>query len=237
MTFPVIYRKSMRNFGIAIGIVAAGALILQLIGVLLQAFSGGGVEMASFFDGFFDTLLPAAYIIWTVLYLCSSYRDYKLGMQNGQTRRRIWVSELASLVTTSVLIWLLQLIMTLVRSHGNLAAYYHMDSFAAGLGSNMNQLLWMFMWITMIFAIGGGFALLPRKWKIVVAIALPTLFIFLMVQLAQMLVHLNPSRATLNTLANIFNWQGTAYIAAFIFIIIMVALSYLFTMRMQLRRD
>lgn len=222
-SLPIIYRKSLQRFGIATGIAIAVMTAFDLIGILFELVVGGHPGLGMFKD-WYNSSLWLAYFVWAVLYLISSYSDFKLGAQNGQTRRRIWGSELASILTTTIALWILSTIEYAMNGH-------------LVWSSRFETLTLLLVTISFIFAIGSGFALLPRKWKIVVAIALPTLAIFLMVQLVRLLVHLNPSPESWQVIANIFTWQGTAYLLALIFILVMFLLSYVFTMRMQLRRD
>lgn len=221
---PVIYRKSLQRFGVATGLGVLIMTLLSLLGIIFQLLVGSQIHLDGSFMSWYSTSLGIAYFVWAVLYLTSSYSDFKLGAQSGQTRLRVWFSELASIVTTTLALWILSSLSLAVSGH-------------LVLNSRLAMLTVLFAIISFIFAIGSGFALLPRKWKIVVAIALPTLAIFLMVQLVRILVHLNPSQATMQVLGNIFTWPGTAYLIGWLFILIMFALSYVFTMRMQLRRD
>lgn len=221
----VIYRQSLRRFFVSVGIVALTFAILQLLSVLMTGFTDGWrfVRLNDIVSGWFAGTWSVAVLIYGFLYLAFSYSDFKLGMQSGQTRQRIWLSEIASLATTTLLMWLVWEL----TAHGSFS-----------WGSAFSALLMIVCMMTMVFAIGSGFALLPRKWKIVVAIALPTIFVFLMIQLAQLMIkYFQPGHNTLVTLANIASWQGTWIIFGLLWSAVMIGLSYVFTMHMQLRRD
>lgn len=222
---PVIYRESVRRFFVSVGIAALTFAVLQIISTLITGFADGWqfVRMSDVVSSWLSGTCTVAVLIYGVMYLSFSYRDFKLGMQSGQTRQRIWLGEIASLATTTLFIWL----MWECFSHGSF-------TWASFFGS----LLMIICLITPVFAIGSGFALLPRKWKIVVAIALPTVCIFLLIQLVKMTAtYWRPSQNVLQTLVNIVSWPGSWVIFGILWSAIMIALSYVFTMHLQLRRD
>lgn len=222
---PVIYRQSLRRFFVSVGIAALTFAVLQLISTLITGFGDGWqfVRLGDTVSSWLSGTGTVVVLIYGVMYLSFSYRDFKLGMQSGQTRQRIWLGEVASLATTTVFIWL----MWECLSQGS----FTWTNF-------FGSLLMIICLITPVFAIGSGFALLPRKWKIVVAIALPTLCMFLLIQLIKIMVtYWRPSQNMLETLGNIVSWPGSWVICGLLWSAIMLALSYVFTMHLQLRRD
>lgn len=220
---PMVYRQSMRAYFIVFGIALATVFGLQLLSLI---FAGSHIDLNinDFINAFSGQFIAIAFGIYGLFYLVVPYREFKLGIQNGQTRWQIWLSDLLGIVTITLITFIIWLIS--VR-------FQHQDWLTIA-----GTLLMMLDGITFSYAIGSGFGLLPRKWKIIVAIALPTIFIFILIQIIRLMVNLwHPSEATLNTLANIFNWQGSWALFGLLWLAIMLGISYLFTMHQQLRRD
>ena len=220
---PMVYRQSMRSYYIVFGIALATVFGLQLLSLI---FAGSHIDLNinDFIDAFSGQFIAIAFGIYGLFYLVVPYREFKLGIQNGQTRWQIWLSDLLGIVTITLITFIIWLIN--VR-------FQHQDWLTIA-----GTLLMMLDGITFSYAIGSGFGLLPRKWKIIVAIALPTIFILALIQIIRLMVNLwHPSEATLNTLANIFNWQGSWALFGLLWLAIMLGISYLFTMHQQLRRD
>ncbi|WP_040456206.1 hypothetical protein [Limosilactobacillus coleohominis] len=220
---PMVYRQSMRSYFIVFGIALATVFGLQLLSLI---FAGSHIDLNinNFIDAFSGQLIGIAFGIYGLFYLVIPYREFKLGIQNGQTRWQIWLSDLLGIATITLITFIIWLISV---------GFQHQDWLTI-----TGMLLLMLDGITFSYAIGSGFGLLPRKWKIIVAIALPTIFIFVLIQIIRLMVNLwHPSEATLNTLANIFNWQGSWALFGLLWLAIMLGISYLFTMHQQLRRD
>lgn len=227
MKLPLIYRKSMRSYFSALGIIILTIIGLQILGILIGLITGdgfSGITVSTMWHGVFDPFFGIADVLLAFYYLVVPYSEFKLGMQNGQTRWQIWVSQVCGVITITLLAWVFWLI----------ATGFHYTSFASIVG----MLLLIFDGTMFSYALGSGFALLPRMWKIIVGIAVPTILLILMVQVVKLLIDFwRPSTSTLNTLANIFNWQGSWFLIGFLWLAIMLSLSYLFTMHQQLRRD
>ncbi len=220
---PMVYRQSMRSYFIVFGIALATVFGLQLLS-LIFAGSHINLNINDFIDAFSGQFIAIAFGIYGLFYLVVPYREFKLGIQNGQTRWQIWLSDLLGIVTITLITFIIWLISV---------GFQHQDWLTI-----TGMLLLMLDGITFSYAIGSGFGLLPRKWKIIVAIALPTIFIFILIQIIRLMVNLwHPSEATMNTLANIFNWQGSWALFGLLWLAIMLGISYLFTMHQQLRRD
>ncbi len=220
---PMVYRQSMRSYFIVFGIALATVFGLQLLSLI---FAGSHIDLNinDFIDAFSGQFIGIAFGIYGIFYLVVPYREFKLGIQNGQTRWQIWLSDLLGIATITLITFIIWLICV---------GFQHQDWLTI-----TGMLLLMLDGITFSYAIGSGFGLLPRKWKIIVAIALPTIFIFVLIQIIRLMVNLwHPSEATLNTLANIFNWQGSWALFGLLWLAIMLGISYLFTMHQQLRRD
>lgn len=220
---PMVYRQSMRSYFIVFGIALATVFGLQLLSLI---FAGSHIDLNinDFINAFSGQFIAIAFGIYGLFYLVVPYREFKLGIQNGQTRWQIWLSDLLGIVTITLITFIIWLISV---------GFQHQDWLTIA-----GTLLMMLDGITFSYAIGSGFGLLPRKWKIIVAIALPTIFIFILIQIIRLMVNLwHPSEATLNTLANIFNWQGSWALFGLLWLAIMLGISYLFTMHQELRRD
>lgn len=227
MKLPLVYKKSMRSYFSALGIILATIVGLNILSILLDLFRGhgfSGLTLFTLWHGIYDPFVSCAFILFSLYYLVVPYSEFKLGMQNGQSRWQIWLSQIGGMVTITLLAWLFWMLST---------AFHNLDWI-----SSFGTLLMMFDGGAFIYALGSGFALLSKKWKIIVGIAVPTIFVILMVQIIKLLVNFwNPSTATLNTLANIFNWQGSWALFGLLWLAIMLGISYLFTMHQQLRRD
>lgn len=220
---PMVYRQSMRSYFIVFGIALATVFGLQLLSLI---FAGSHIDLNinDFINAFSGQFIAIAFGIYGLFYLVVPYREFKLGIQNGQTRWQIWLSDLLGIATITLITFIIWLISV---------GFQHQDWLTIA-----GTLLMMLDGITFSYAIGSGFGLLPRKWKIIVAIALPTIFIFVLIQIIRLMVNLwHLSEATLNTLANIFNWQGSWALFGLLWLAIMLGISYLFTMHQQLRRD
>ena len=226
MQLPLIYKKSMQRYFYALGIILITVIGFNILGSLLSLLSGGGIgwSFSSLYHGITDPFFGCSFILMGVYYLVVPYSEFKIGIQNGQSRWQIWVSQIGGVVTISFVAWLIYLIGT---------GFQHL-SFLSVFGI----LLLILDSVTFSYALGSGFALLPRLWKIIVGIALPTIFLIIMVQIIRFMVSFwHPSTATLNTLAGIFNWQGSWALFGLLWLAIMLGISYLFTMHQQLRRD
>lgn len=222
---PMIYRKSMRTYFYILGIIAITVLAFQLIGLIFSAMGDGlSGALPNFGTEFINFFFPAGWALLFLYYLIVPYREFKLGLQNGQTRRQIWLSQLSGIITITVVGWFMYLSMTKFRF--------------ITVKSSLAILFTFLLGVMTTYAIGSGFALLPRKWKVVVGIAGPTILVIILVQIVKVLVNYwRPSTATLKNLATIFNSTASWVICGFIWLAIMAGLSYLFTMHQQLRRD
>lgn len=222
---PMIYRKSMRTYFYVLGIIAATVLVIQIIGLLFSAMGGGlGDALPKFATNFANSFIPVSFALLYLYYLIVPYREFKLGLQNGQTRRQIWISQILGIITITIVGWLLFLIIS--------------GPHPMTIKSSLGTLLGFFNGVMTTYAIGSGFALLSRKWKVIVGIAGPTILAIIMVQLAKVMVsYWHPSTATLQNLASIFNSPASWVFLALIWLALMAGLSYCFTMHQQLRRD
>lgn len=227
MRLPFTYRKSMRSYFYTLGIILITIIGLQILRTLLRLLSGhgfSGVSISSLRSDVFGPFVAVECVLLSFYYLVVPYREFKLGIQNGQTRRQIWLSQVMGLVTITLLGWLLWLLST--------------DFHSLSTTSTFGMLLVLFTGTTFTYALGSGFALLPRMWKIIVGIAVPTIWVIIMAQVVKLLVKFwRPTTATLDTLANLVNSQGILFLLGIIWVAIMLGISYLFTMRLQLRRD
>lgn len=227
MQLPLIYKKSMKRYFYALGIILITILGFNILGELLGLLSGNGLSgltLLSFYHGVADPFLSCSFVLMGVYYLVEPYSEFKIGIQNGQSRWQIWVSQIYGVISISIFSWLIYLVGT---------GFQHLN-----VATAFGILLLIIDIVVFSYAIGSGFALLSRLWKIIVGIALPTILLILMVQIIRLMVNFwHPSAATLNTLAGIFNWHGSWILFGLLWLAIMLGCSYLFTMYQQLRRD
>ena len=150
---PMVYRQSMRSYFIVFGIALATVFGLQLLSLI---FAGSHIDLNinDFINAFSGQFIAIAFGIYGLFYLVVPYREFKLGIQNGQTRWQIWLSDLLGIVTITLITFIIWLISV---------GFQHQDWLTIA-----GTLLMMLDGITFSYAIGSGFGLLPRKWKIIV---------------------------------------------------------------------
>ena len=179
------------------------------------------------------TFLPAILIIY---FLVTSYGDFKWAIQNGISRSTLWQGRLVALVLSTLLVYLIDELLTMTyRPFGG----WH------------EVLINFTAFLTVVLtcqAIGNGFSLLSRKWKVIVGIGLPVMLIILMMMLLSGLSALSDSMFLptyqhnhfVGPLAWLFNMTmapTTPWIIWGIYLIIIIFLTKFFNDRLQLRRD
>ncbi len=222
----MVYRKSMLTYFARLAIVFLTVLALFIISSVFGLLTGASLResFSGFGDDFLNTFIPLAYIWFGFYYLWVPYREFKLGMQNGQTRHQIWLSQILGIITTTIFNFLLWLA----------AGGWHYQTITPYFGT----FLILIDVVSLAYAVGSGFALLSRKWKIIVGIATPTVILIVLVQIVRLLINFwHPSAATLQALSSLVDWSGSWVLCGLLWLAIMIGLSYLFTMRQQLRRD
>ena len=219
MKLPLVYRDTMRRFGFAVVIMVVVMIGLQLFSLLFAS----SMSWDDIVKQLYVTLTTSFGALTVFGYLIVPYSEFKLGMQNGQTRRQIWLSQFMGVITLSFITCLLWL-----TRDGNWAQ--------VGMA-----FLGQLSGISTMLAIGNGFALLSRKWKLIVGIGGPIALIALLVRVITWMVkYWHPSEASMQHLADVLTMHGSSVslvIYSVIWILIMLLISYGFMMRMQLRRD
>ena len=179
------------------------------------------------------TFLPAILVIY---FLVTPYGDFKWAIQNGISRSTLWQGRLVALVLSTLLVYLIDELLTMTYRP---------------FGGWREVLVNFTAFLTVVLtcqAIGNGFSLLDRKWKVIVGIGLPVMLIILMMMLLSGLSALSDSIflptyqhnhfvGPLAWLFNITMAPATPWIIWGIYLIIIIFLTKFFNDRLQLRRD
>ena len=179
------------------------------------------------------TFLPAILVIY---FLVTPYGDFKWAIQNGISRSTLWQGRLVALVLSTLLVYLIDELLTMTYRP---------------FGGWREVLVNFTAFLTVVLtcqAIGNGFSLLDRKWKVIVGIGLPVMLIILMMMLLSGLSALSDSIflptyqhnhfvGPLAWLFNITMTPATPWIIWGIYLIIISFLTKFFNDRLQLRRD
>lgn len=179
------------------------------------------------------TFLPAILVIY---FLVTPYGDFKWAIQNGISRSTLWQGRLVALVLSTLLVYLIDELLTMTYRP---------------FGGWREVLVNFTAFLTVVLtcqAIGNGFSLLDRKWKVIVGIGLPVMLIILMMMLLSGLSALSDSiflptyqhNHFVGPLAWLFNITiapATPWIIWGIYLIIIIFLTKFFNDRLQLRRD
>lgn len=179
------------------------------------------------------TFLPAILVIY---FLVTPYGDFKWAIQNGISRSTLWQGRLVALVLSTLLVYLIDELLTMTYRP---------------FGGWREVLVNFTAFLTVVLtcqAIGNGFSLLDRKWKVIVGIGLPVILIILMMMLLSGLSALSDSIflptyqhnhfvGPLAWLFNITMAPATPWIIWGIYLIIIIFLTKFFNDRLQLRRD
>lgn len=179
------------------------------------------------------TFLPAILVIY---FLVTPYGDFKWAIQNGISRSTLWQGRLVALVLSTLLVYLIDELLTMTYRP---------------FGGWREVLVNFTAFLTVVLtcqAIGNGFSLLDRKWKVIVGIDLPVMLIILMMMLLSGLSALSDSIflptyqhnhfvGPLAWLFNITMAPATPWIIWGIYLIIIIFLTKFFNDRLQLRRD
>lgn len=166
--------------------------------------------------------------------LIAPYALFKRAIQNGIPRQTSWLAKEGTLLGAVMVAWVL-MVLNVVLDPGTsmikLSPGMHVSAVVAPL---VTLLVGAFT----LAAIGAGFALLTRRWKVIVGIGLPLLAVVIIGRIAALVVnHWHPSAATLETLAKVFQNPATGWIALVVYLALMLVIDYWFSMKIQLRRD
>lgn len=207
-------------------------LVTYLIGL---AFSHNLTSFLVSLQGIPETLVTFLPVILVAYFLVTPYSDFKWAIQNGISRSTLWQGRLIALLLSSTLVYLVDELLTM--------AYRPLGDWQEIL-INFGGLL------TMVFtcqAIGNGFSLLNRKWKVIVGIGLPVVAVILLLMLLSGLSNLSTGILPtyqhdhfVGPLAWAFNLTlspAAPWIVWAIYLAITVYLTKLFNDHLQLRRD
>lgn len=164
--------------------------------------------------------------------LITPYALFKRAIQNGLPRQTSWRAKVATMLGAVLVAWICMLVNGLV-SPGMIrfSPEFHASAVVAPLAG-------LLVGAFTLAAIGAGFALLNRRWKVIVGIGLPLLTVIILTRLIALVVgYWHPSQATLEALAKVFQNPATGWIVLVVYLALMLGIDYWFSMRIQLRRD
>ena len=208
-------------------------LVIDLLGLI---FNRNLMSFLVSLQGIPESLVAFLPVILAVYFLVTAYTDFKWAIQNGISRSTLWQGRQIAMVLSTLLVYLIDELLTMTYRP---------------LGSWHELLINFVIFLTLVLtcqAIGTGFSLLNRKWKVIVGIGLPVMLVILMVMLLRGLMALGDS-AYLPTYAHshfvgplawLFNMTlspATPWIIWGIYLIVIIFLTKFFNSRLQLRRD
>lgn len=217
---------------ITVGWIVGFELVTYLLGL---AFNHNLTSFLVSLQGIPETLVAFLPIVLAAYFLMTPYVDFKWAIQNGISRSTPWQGRLIALLLSSVLVYLVDELLTM--------AYRPLGDWREIL-INFGGLLTT---VLTCQAIGNGFSLLNRKWKVIVGIGLPVMAIILLMMMLSGLEHLSTGMLPtyqddhfVGPLAWVFNLTlspVTPWIIWAIYLVIVVYLTKLFNDHLQLRRD
>lgn len=227
----------LRRLGMAALIAAAWVigfeLLLYIVGLIFDH------NLTSFMvslRGIPQTLGAILNIVLFLYFLLTPYVDFKWSIQNGISRKTLWQGRLLALLFSTILIYLVDELLALT-AHPLLSWHELVINFLALLTG-----------VVTFQAIGNGFGLLPRKWKVIVGIGIPIIFMILCVGLIKLMLSIDTGGLVLGyqhnhyvgSLAWLFNSLNptiTLWVLWLIYFIVVLWLTKLFNDHLQLRRD
>ncbi len=218
---------------ITIAWVVGFELVLDLLGLI---FNRNLMSFLVSLQGIPESLVTFLPAILVIYFLVTPYGDFKWAIQNGISRSTLWQGRLVALVLSTLLVYLIDELLTMTYRP---------------FGGWREVLVNFTAFLTVVLtcqAIGNGFSLLDRKWKVIVGIGLPVMLIILMMMLLSGLSALSDSIflptyqhnhfvGPLAWLFNITMAPATPWIIWGIYLIIIIFLTKFFNDRLQLRRD
>lgn len=218
---------------ITIAWVVGFELVIDLLGLIFNRNLMSSLVSLQGIPESLVTFLPAILVIY---FLVTPYGDFKWAIQNGISRSTLWQGRLVALVLSTLLVYLIDELLTMTYRP---------------FGGWREVLVNFTAFLTVVLtcqAIGNGFSLLDRKWKVIVGIGLPVMLIILMMMLLSGLSALSDSIflptyqhnhfvGPLAWLFNITMAPATPWIIWGIYLIIIIFLTKFFNDRLQLRRD
>lgn len=207
-------------------------LVIYLLGLIFTQNWESFLVSLRGIPGTLSGILP---VVLVGYFLVTPYADFKWAIQNGISRKTMWQGRLLALLLSTILIDLIDELLALLNRP---------------LGSWQRLLIGLLALLTTVLtfqAIGNGFGLLNRKWKLIVGIGLPVVGVILLMMLAQVLEKMSVNVfigyqgghfvGPLAWLFNSLNTPVTPWIIWLIYLAIVLFLTKLFNDHLQLRRD
>lgn len=144
-------------------------LVIYLLGLIFTQNWESFLVSLRGIPGTLSGILP---VVLVGYFLVTPYADFKWAIQNGISRKTMWQGRLLALLLSTILIDLIDELLALLNRP---------------LGSWQRLLIGLLALLTTVLtfqAIGNGFGLLNRKWKLIVGIGLPVVGVILLMMLA-----------------------------------------------------
>lgn len=171
------------------------------------------------------TLTWVLNVVLFAYFLLTPYGDFKWSIQNGIARKTMWQGRLIALLLSSLLVYLVDVLLSLT------------DHSFAGWQGLVTSFLALLTGVLTFQAVGNGFGLLNRKWKVIVGIGLPIAFVLLCMALAQLFIMGDQLFDFQHNYSVILNSSAAFWIFWIIYLAIILLLTKVFNDRLQLRRD
>lgn len=227
----------LRRLGICALVTVAWVVGFELVIFLLELiFSRNLTSFLVSLQGIPGSLTSILPLVVPAYFLITPYEDFKWGIQNGISRKTMWWGRLVALVLSTILVYLVDEFLALTN--------HPFDSWRTLLVNFA-----IFLTIVLTFqAIGNGFALLNRRWKVIVGIGLPVMGVILLMMLLSGLEHLDYQGTLIDyngheyvgSLAWLFNSISspiTPWLVWLVYLALVLYLTKLFSDHLQLRQD
>lgn len=190
-------------------------------------------NLASFWVGLQAVPHTLTWILNLVLFayfLLTPYGDFKWSIQNGISRKTMWQGRLIALLLSSLLVYLVDVLLSLTDRPFNGWQDFGVSFLALLTGVLTFQ------------AIGNGFGLLNRKWKVIVGIGLPIAFVLLCMALIKLIIATGDQFFGYqhNHFVGVFsvlNSSAAFWVCWVIYLVVVLLLTKVFNNHLQLRRD
>lgn len=171
------------------------------------------------------TLTWVLNIVLFAYFLLTPYGDFKWSIQNGISRKTMWQGRLIALLLSSLLVYLVDALLSLT------------DRPFSGWQDFGVSFLALLTGVLTFQAVGNGFGLLNRKWKVIVGIGLPIAFVLLCMALAKLFIMGDQLFDYQRNYSVILNSSAAFWVCWIIYLVIVLLLTKVFNDRLQLRRD
>lgn len=222
-------KREGRASGIAVLVGVAFILLFYLIGFGLHpSLESLWVSI----QGISNVITPLLTLVLIFYFLITPYSDFKWAIQNGISRKTFWQGRIISMILLVIIVWFISAVIGLIYHEPN---YQTTGLF---LRTMRSSLLMYFGTALTMMAIGNGFALLNRTWKWLVGIGGPVIVFISLGYLGVAATNYGfDSLLDNNVFIGILTSSITWWLVLVVYLLIMLALTKVFSDRIQLRRD